>query len=208
MFVQSILSLDEQAHALVEFVRASSQELTLSSAIQICRTLPGPEKLAAHQLRELLSTEGVDLKHMHSLKAINVLRGIRTYRATNEQVHWEAAAWFADAPAASAIRGSFLSLAGAADFLCEQLGKDLADEEYEFAYCTLKVSVCCVELIFIGDPFPNMHWLICCTDRDGVGVNFPVEQQAKLAERLRRLIEGRFGGWIDGAPLVPLPIRL
>lgn len=199
MAVQSTLSLDEQAHALVEFVRASSQELSLPSAIRICCALPGPDKLAARQLRELLSTEGVDLKHMHSLKAINVLRGIRTYRATNEHVHWDAATWFADAPAVSAIRGSFLSLAGAADFLCEQLRKDLADEEYEFAYCTLKVSVCSVELIFIGDPFPNRHWLVCCTDRDGVAVNFPIEQQAKLAERLRRLIEGRFGGWVDGA---------
>ncbi len=137
MSVQSTLALDAQAHALVEFVRTSSHELPHSTAIQICQALTGPDKLAARQLRDLLSAQGIELKHMHTLKALNVLRGIRTYRAPDAQIHWEAAAWFADAPAASAVRGSFSSLAGAADFLCKKLGKDLADEELEFAYSTL-----------------------------------------------------------------------
>lgn len=198
MSVQSTLALDAQAHALVEFVRASSHELPHSTAIQICQTLTGPDKLAARQLRDLLSAQGIELKHMHTLKALNVLRGIRTYRAPDAQIRWEAAAWFADAPAASAVRGSFSSLASTADFLCKKLGKDLADEELEFAYSTLEATACSVELAFVGNPYPNMRWIVCCTNQHGAGVDFPIEQQAKLAERMRRLIEGRFGGWIDG----------
>jgi len=56
-----------------------------------------------------------------------------------------------------------------------------------------------IEVVGVGEPHHGWRVLVAAVNNTGEPAPFPVDEQARFVERLRRLVEGELGGWLDGA---------
>lgn len=189
--------LQEQALSLVAFLAARDNILTAPQAASALDGLPDDPKPAAKELRGRLKALGVDIQHTHALKAIAEARAAGGYLGLGEQLQYDVASWYADAPGISCERVRLTSFAAAADEVCRRIRENYEDDP---PFGVLQVSP--AELLFVGtSAATGSLWRVLLVPMGPNGKEslfrevLPLE---RLAERLRRLVEGQLGGWLDG----------
>jgi hypothetical protein len=189
--------LQEQALALVAFLAARDNVLTAPQATSALDGLPDDPKPAAKELRGRLKALGVDIQHTHALKAVAEARGGSGYLGLGEQLQYDVASWSPDAAGISCERVRLASFAAAADEVCKRIRENYEDDP---PFGALRVEK--DEFLFIGtSAATGSLWkvLLAPAHPDGKEGTFrqagPLE---RLAERLRRLVDGQLGGWLDG----------
>lgn len=192
----AVRPLEDQARSLVDFLANHGHVLTLPDAARICSRLPDDHKPAAKVLRAELAELNVDIKHTHALKAVAVARGATDYLGLASDVGYEVASYSMDAPSVSAQRKAFTTFAGAADDVCERIRSDFED-----APPLAKLSTHTDHLLMtLSSEATGANWNFILAARKG-GSSGRFADSAELerfAERLRRLVEGELGGWLDG----------
>lgn len=189
-------SLEEQAHALVSFLAAQDHTLALTDAQRVCTALPADPKAAAKQLKNRLSECGVLIKHTHALKAVAVLSGTETFLGLGAAPRWDLASWSPDSPGTSAKRALFTSIGAAGDELCRRIRDELEDAT---PYARVRVAEDHFDLR-VCSPLTGSWWrsVLVAQGPDGGQGELPQLEARRLAERVRRLVEGELGGWVDG----------
>lgn len=187
---------ETQVNSLIAFLAEGQHHLAQDDARLICAQLPADNKLAAKQLRQFLATKGVSIKHTNALRAVAQLRGSPGYLGLGNATRWEVASWALDAPAISARRELFPDLGKACDQVCARLREQFDPGDAPLLH--FQVSTNAVVIEGIGDPHPTWRVVLVAVDVTGAPREFGLDQQLRLAERVRRLVEGEFGGWLDG----------
>lgn len=189
--------LQEQSLSLVAFLAARDNILTASQAASALDGLPDDPKPAAKELRGRLKALGVDIQHTHALKAIAEARAAGRYLGLGEQLQYDVASWSTDAPGISCERVRLTSFAAAADEVCRRIRENYEDDP---PFGVLQVSP--AELLFVGtSAATGSLWRVLLVPMGPDGKESPFREVLpleRLAERLRRLVEGQLGGWLDG----------
>lgn len=189
--------LQEQSLSLVAFLAARDNILTASQAAAALDGLPDDPKPAAKELRGRLKALGVDIQHTHALKAIAEARAAGGYLGLGEQLQYDVASWSTDAPGISCERVRLTSFAAAADEVCRRIRENYEDDP---PFGVLQVSP--AELLFVGtSAATGSLWRVLLVPMGPEGKESPFREVLpleRLAERLRRLVEGQLGGWLDG----------
>lgn len=189
--------LEEQAIALVAFLAARDNILTRPQASSALDGLPADPKPAAKELRGRLKALGVDIQHTHALKAVAEARGAESYLGLGEQLSFEVASWSPDSPGVSCEKFRLTSFAAAADEVCRRVR-----EQYENDAPYLMLHPYSSYLLVTATSALTGSWwklLLAPVGRQETEARFPnVGMLERLAERLRRLVEGQLGGWVDG----------
>ena len=189
--------LADQARSLVTFLAGHQHSITPDAAARVCAQLPADPKAAAKELKLRLAPLGVELKHTHALKAVAVARAAEGYLGLGAQTRWDLASWSPDAPGASAKRQQFATLAEAADEFCRRVREQYEDDS---PYAVLTVDDQAVSLRACS--YLTAHWwhvVLVPTLYDDSPTTVPLGEVERLTERLRRLIEGEYHGWLDRA---------
>ena len=181
--------LQEQSLSLVAFLAARDNILTASQAASALDGLPDDPKPAAKELRGRLKALGVDIQHTHALKAIAEARAAGGYLGLGEQLQYDVASWSADAPGISCERVRLTSFAAAADEVCRRIRENYEDDP---PFGVLQVSP--AELLFVGtSAATGSLWRVLLVPMGPEGKESPFREVLpleRLAERLRRLVEG------------------
>ena len=189
--------LQEQSLSLVAFLAARDNILTASQAAAALDGLPDDPKPAAKELRGRLKALGVDIQHTHALKAIAEARAAGGYLGLGEHLQYDVASWSTDAPGISCERVRLTSFAAAADEVCRRIRENYEDDP---PFGVLQVSP--AELLFVGtSAATGSLWRVLLVPMGPEGKESPFREVLpleRLAERLRRLVEGQLGGWLDG----------
>jgi len=189
--------LEEQAHALVAFLAARDNVLTVQQAATALGELPADPKPAAKELRRRLNALGVDIKHQNTLKALAEARGSTSYLGLADQLRYDLASWSPDSPAVSCERVVLASFAEAADEVCKRVREQYEDDA---PYMVLHPYA---GYLFVAATSSRTeswwHLLLAPVDAAMTPVAFTnAGALVRFAERLRRLVEGQLGGWLDG----------
>lgn len=183
------------AERLVAYLRHGGHALELDRASAIVDALPqGDTKAAARELRARLLEAGIAVKHTHALKAVSDVLGNGHSSLAN--AHWEVATWVLDAPAVSARRRRVRSIGEAADLLIARLGEQADPGDAPLVRLLQRDFV---EIAIVGQPCPG--WRAVLVQVDSAGNVLPIDEttRARLAERVRRFVEGAPVGWVSGA---------
>jgi hypothetical protein len=188
--------LEDQARSLIEFLANHGHQLAPADAARICSRLPDDHKPAAKALRAELAELNVDIKHTHALKALTVARGAAGYLGLASDVGYEVASYSLDAPSVSAERKTFTSFADAADEVCARIRSDFEDAP-PFAKLATRPDHL---LMTLSSEATGANWnFVLAARKSGSKGRFnDVAELQRFAERLRRLVEGELGGWLDG----------
>lgn len=189
-------SPETQASSLIAFLAEGQHNLAQDDARLICAQLPADNKLAARQLKQFLADKDISIKHTHALRAVARLRGSPGYLGLGDATRWEVASWVLDAPAVSARRELFPDLGKACDQLCARLREQFDPGDAPLLHFQASANAVVIE--GVGDPHPTWRVVLVAVDTKGIAREFDLEPQLRLAERVRRLVEGEFGGWLDG----------
>lgn len=189
--------IEDQARSLLSFLAVHGHRLTEPDAHQTCLNLPPDPKQAAKQLRINLASYGIDIKHTHALKAVSVVRAADGFLGLDTSPQYEVASWSPDAPGVSAERKGFAAFSDAADEVCTRLR-----EQYEGDSPWVRLQSRSTHLLLSGASAMTgsvWHVLLALHQSESTEVTFatlpPLE---RFAERIRRLVEGELGGWLDG----------
>ncbi|KAB1448546.1 hypothetical protein [Bordetella bronchiseptica] len=193
---RSMGSPDAQAASLVAFLAQAQHQLSLDTARTVCAALPRDNKLAAKQLKQALAGLSIPLKHTHALKAIAQLRGAPGHLGLGDATRWEIASWIQRAPAVSPRREVLQDLGQACDQLCARIREQFDPGTAPFVH--LHITEQAVEIEAMGEPSHAWRAIILAISPEHEPRIFDMDQQIRLTERLRRLIEGELGGWLDG----------
>jgi len=189
--------LHEQATALLAFLAARNNILTQPQAAYAIEGLPDEPKPAAKQLRGRLLALGVEIQHTHALKAVAEIRGAGGFLGLHEQPQWDVASWSPDTPAISCERVRTRNFADAATELCRRM-RDQYDQDSPHVTIALEPSY----LLLIATSAATESWwnLVLAPVGPGeeAGRFTDLPSLERLAERMRRLVEGELGGWLDG----------
>ena len=60
-----------------------------------------------------------------------------------------------------------------------------------------------LEFIFVGEPQPGTRYILACKNPDGSAATVGEDDTLSAVERVRRVVEGQFNGWLDGAVKIP-----
>jgi hypothetical protein len=189
--------LQEQALALVAFLAARDNILTAPQATSALEGLPDDPKPAAKELRGRLSALGVDIQHTHALKAVAEARGTTGLLGLGGQLQYDVASWFEAAAGVSCERVRLPSFATSADEVCRRVREQYEDDP-PFASIFVRRNA----LLFSGtSAATGSLWRVLLVPMGVEGEEGPyleVGPLERMAERLRRLVEGQLGGWLDG----------
>lgn len=189
--------LDDQARALVGFLLAHDHKLAESDAQRLCADLPADPKAAAKMLRSGLAPLNIDIKHTHALKAVAVLRDSAGFLGLDTRGVYEVADWTPDAPGVSAERVRVTSFAKAADEFCRRLREQFEDDAPLVVLRCRRTHVQVRATSKASGAWWNL--LLVPLDAGKTEVTFEDRQEVqRLAERVRRIVEGDLGGWVDG----------
>jgi hypothetical protein len=189
-------SLDQQVDSLINFLSKGGHSVAADQVREICRRLAPDHKAAARQLKLSIRSLGVGLKHTHALKAVTEMRGAGGFLGSDDAERWDVASWFDDAPAISARRELYADLGKACDQICARIREQF--ERGDQPLIRFEVSPSAVEIRTVGEPNKGWRAVVVATDADAFTCEFGLERQARLGERLRRLVEGELCGWLDG----------
>ena len=194
----TVRPLEQQAHALLAFLAARDNTLNVDQAISALSGLPAEPKPAAKELRSRLNKLGVDIRHQNTLKALSEARGSRGYLGLGDQIRYEVASWSPDSAGVGCGRATFTSFSAAADEVCHRV---LEQCEGDTPYVAVQAYADYVFITVTG-PMTESWWnlLLVPVDAQAMPTTFSnFEALERLAERLRRHVEGPLGGWLDGA---------
>ncbi|MBU6521564.1 hypothetical protein KOL72_03330 [Ralstonia sp. B265] len=57
--------------------------------------------------------------------------------------------------------------------------------------------------MFVGEPQPGTRYILACKNPDGSAATVGEDDTLSAVERVRRVVEGQFNGWLDGAVKIP-----
>lgn len=195
--VSAARPLIDQARALVGFLLAHDHKLAESDSQRLCADLPHDPKVAAKQLRAGLVPLGIDVKHTHALKAVAVLRGSASFLDLGARTQYVVADWSPDAPGVSADLMRLTSFAKAADQFCSRLRDQFENDPPLVVLRCRRTQVS----IRATSNATGAWWSLLLVPVDAAGVDAAFEDRKeveRLAERVRRLVEGDLAGWVDG----------
>lgn len=203
------MPLEAQASTLVSFLALAQHSLTPSSALEICADLRAAKVPPARFLKTALARHSIDLKHTSCLKAIALMDGFNGH-VSRPKPSWVVAQYAHDAPAITPKVKRHVKSTDATADLCTRLTEALTGERAA-PYARVVRHADYLEFAFIGEPLPGSRYLLVCKHPDG---STAMDEQEALSavERVRRVVEGQFRGWLDGAAKIPVdkagPLRL
>jgi hypothetical protein len=195
------MPLEAQASALVSFLTQAQHALSPDIALEICSSMRAAREPHARFLRDALAARNIELKHTSCLKALALMDGYNGH-VSRPRFAWVVARYIFDAPAITPrIKHHDRSTDATAD-LCTRLADDLSDAK-EIPYVRIERHGDYLEFIFVGEPQPGARYILACKNPDGAPARIPDDEGAAAIERVRRLVEGQFRGWLDGAAKIP-----
>jgi hypothetical protein len=197
-------SLEAQASVLVSFLSQAQHALALDAALEICDSMRAAKEPAARFLKAALANQRIELKHTSCLKALALMEGFEGHVA-RPKPSWVVARYIFDAPAITPkVKNHSKSTDATAD-LCARLAEDLADSK-DLPYVQVVRNADYLEFIVIGEPQPGARYILACKSPDGSASEIEEAKALNAVERVRRLVEGQFRGWLDGAAKIPADI--
>jgi hypothetical protein len=194
-------SLEAQASVLVSFLSQAQHALPLDAALEICDSMRAAKEPAARFLKAALANQRIELKHTSCLKALALMEGFEGHVA-RPKPSWVVARYIFDAPAITPkVKKHSKSTDATAD-LCERLADDLADSK-DLPYVQVVRNADYLEFSIIGEPQPGVRYILACKSPDGSASDIEEAKALNAVERVRRLVEGQFHGWLDGASKIP-----
>jgi hypothetical protein len=195
------LPLEAQASALVSFLSQAQQALPLETALEICGLMRTAKEPAARFLKSALANQRIELKHTSCLKALALMEGFEGH-VSRPKLSWVVARYIFDAPAITPkVKKHSKSTDATAD-LCSRLADDLADSK-DSPFVRVVRNADYLEFIVIGEPQPGARYLLACKNPDGTAAEIEEAKALNAVERVRRLVEGQFRGWLDGSAKIP-----
>ncbi|MCA8287314.1 hypothetical protein [Burkholderia vietnamiensis] len=196
------IPLEAQASALVSFLAQSKHSLSLESALEICGSMRTAKEPAARFLKAALAGRNIEVKHTSCLKAVALMDGFDGH-VSRPKLEWVVAQYTFDAPAITPkVKRHRRSTDATAD-ICTRLVEDLAGaKESPYAYVSYNADY--LEFVFIGEPQPGARYILACKNRDGSTATIGDSDVVSAVERVRRVVEGQFRGWLDGATKISL----
>ncbi|WP_322024381.1 hypothetical protein [Burkholderia sp. BCC1977] len=191
------IPLEAQASALVSFLAQAKHSLSLETALEICGSMRAAKEPAARFLKAALAGRNIELKHTSCLKALALMDGFDGH-VSRPKLEWVVAQYTFDAPAITPkVKRHRKSTDATAD-ICTRLVGDLAGAK-ESPYANVLYNADYLEFVFIGEPQPGARYILACKNRDGSAAAIGNDDVLSAVERVRRVIEGQFRGWLDGA---------
>ncbi|WP_242540512.1 hypothetical protein [Trinickia mobilis] len=191
------MPLEAQASALVSFLAQARHSLPLETALEICGSMRAAKEPPARSLKSGLARQNIEVKHTSCLKALAMMDGFEGH-VSRPKPTWVVAQYTFDAPAVSPKVKSHRKSADATADLCTRLTEDLAGTK-ESPYARVVRNADYLEFIFIGEPQPGARYILACKNLDGSAAEAQEDQVLSAVERVRRVVEGQFRGWLDGA---------
>ncbi|MGU7816658.1 hypothetical protein [Burkholderia sp. AW49-1] len=191
------IPLEAQASALVSFLAQAKHSLPFETALEICGSMQAAKEPAARFLKAALAGRNIEVKHTSCLKALALVDGFEGH-VSRPKPEWVVAQYTFDAPAITPkVKRHRRSVDATAD-ICTRLVKDLAGaKEPPYAYVLYNADY--LEFVFIGEPQTRARYILACKNRDGSAATIGHDDVLSAVERVRRVIEGQFRGWLDGA---------
>lgn len=199
------LPMEAQASALVSFLAQAKHTLSPEVALDICGAMRAAKEPAARYLKAALARHSVELKHTSCLKALALMDGFEGH-VSRPKPAWVVAQYSFEAPANTPMVKRYSKSTDATADLCTRLATDLEGSKTSpFAQVLRNPDY--LEFVFVGKPREGARYLLACKSPDGSACEMPEDEVASAIERVRRVIEGQFRGWMDGALRIPFSKR-
>ena len=196
------LPMEAQASALVSFLAPAQHTLSFDTALEICSAMRVAKEPAARYLKAVLARYGIELKHTSCLKALALMDGFDGH-VSRPKPAWVVAQYTFDAPANTPRVKRHNKSTEASSALCTRLAKELEGSKTS-PYARVSRNPEYLEFVFLGEPQGGARFILACKSPDGSACEMPEDEVASAIERVRRVIEGQFRGWLDGALRVPV----
>jgi hypothetical protein len=196
------LPMEAQASALVSFLAQAQHTLSPDTALEICSTMRAAKEPAARFLKAALARHGFELKHTSCLKALALMDGFEGH-VSRPKLAWVVAQYTFDAPANTPRVKRHNKSTDASSDLCTRLTKELEGTKAA-PYARVLRNPDYLEFVFLGEPLGGVRYILACKSPDGSACEMPEDEVVSTIERVRRVIEGQFRGWLDGALRVPV----
>lgn len=191
------IPLEAQASALVSFLAQAKHSLSLETALEICGSMRTAKEPAARFLKAALAGRNIEVKHTSCLKALALMDGFDGH-VSRPKHEWVVAQYTFDAPAITPKVKRYRRSTDATADICTRLVEDLAGAK-ECPYAHVLWNADYLEFVFVGEPLPGARYILACKNRDGSATTIGGQDVLSAVERVRRVIEGQFRGWLDGA---------
>lgn len=197
------MPLEAQASALVSFLAQAQQTLATSAALEICGGMRAAKLPPARFLKAALAEQNIELKHTSCLKAVALMDGFAGH-VSRPKPTWLVARYIFEAPAITPKVKSHPKGADATADLCTRLADDLSDTK-ERPYGFVFRGSDYIEFLFEGEPQPDARYILSCKGPGDSPAVLEESDTLNAIERVRRVVEGQFNGWLDGAAKIAQP---
>jgi len=197
------MNLEAQASALVSFLAQADQTVATSAALEICDGMRAAKVPPARYLKAALAGQNIEIKHTSCLKAVALMNGFAGH-VSRPKPTWQVARYIFEAPAITPhVKSHSKSLNATAD-LCKRLADDLSGtKERPYGYVVRVPDY--IEFVFEGEPQPDVRYILACKSPEASPSEIEESDVLHAIERVRRVVEGQFKGWLDGATKIALP---
>ncbi|MGF6533250.1 hypothetical protein P3T20_004050 [Paraburkholderia sp. GAS206C] len=195
------LPVEAQASSLVSFLAQAQHILPLPIALEISAAMRSTDEPPPRFLQVALAGYGIRIKYSSCLKAVALMDGFQGHVSRPRPV-WLTAHYMFDTPAFTPRVKRHSKIQDATADLCLQLAGILSRAgERPYGYVNRADDY--VEFIFVGKPLVGARYILARKEPDDSPSKIDEQSTLRAIERVRRLIEGQFGGWLDGAAQVP-----
>jgi hypothetical protein len=194
------LPAEAQASVLVSYLAQAQHTLDLSVALEISTAMRSTDEPATRFLQAALAAQGIRLSYTSCLKAVALMDGFQSHVSRPKPV-WLTAHYMFDIPAFKPLVSRHSKIKDATADLCTQLATALTGLG-ERPYAHVNYTDDYVEFALVGKPRNGARYILARKEPDGSPSRMDAQSVLRATERVRRLIEGQFGGWLDGATRV------
>jgi hypothetical protein len=193
--------VEAQASSLVSFLAQAKHILPLPVALEISAAMRSTDEPPPRFLQIALAGHGIRIKYSSCLKAVALMDGFQGHVSRPKPV-WLTAHYMFDTPAFTPRVKRHSKIQDATADLCLKLAGTLSRAgERPYGYVNRADDY--VEFIFVGKPQIGARYILARKEPDDSPSKIDEQSALRAIERVRRLVEGQFGGWLDGAAQVP-----
>lgn len=186
------LPVEAQASSLVSFLAQAQHILPLPVALEISAAMRSTDEPPARFLQAALAGHGIHLKYSSCLKAVALMDGFQGH-VSRPRPAWLVAHYLFDTPTFTPRIKRHSKIQDATADLCTQLAGTFAragERPYGYVNCADDY----VEFIFVGKPQVGARYILARKEPDDSLSKIDDQNSLRAIERVRRLVEGQFGG--------------